>query len=142
MVISFCPKRMKSKKWGRGREREREGEKERERERKRETARGKNHRQTYDSGCCIGSILYMHATVRMLLPLFPARPALKARISHVIVSTSKRPEFVHCVLLLWYIISGDATSMNRPLDRRGGSTMCVCIHAINSGLSLLDSVVV
>lgn len=78
MVSSFCPKRMKSKKWGRGREREREGEKERERKRKRETARGKNHRQTYDSGCCIGSILYMHATVRMLLPLFSSSSRLES----------------------------------------------------------------
>lgn len=87
------------------------GEGGKERERKRETARGKNHCQTYDSGCCIGSILYCMLQYACFSVFFPARPALKARISHVVVSTSKRPEFVHCVLLLWYIISGAATSM-------------------------------
>lgn len=112
MVISFCPKRMKSKKWGRGRERERERERDRERGRERE--RQQEERTTVKL-MILGVVLVVSCTCMLQYAcfslFFPARPALKARISHVIVSTSKRPEFVHCVLLLWYIISGDATSM-------------------------------
>lgn len=89
---------------------EREGKKERGRERERQ-----QEERTTVKLMILGVVLVVSCTCMLQYAcfslFFPARPALKARISHVIVSTSKRPEFVHCVLLLWYIISGDATSM-------------------------------
>lgn len=87
-----------------------EGKRERERERERQ-----QEERTTVKLMILGVVLVVSCTCMLQYAcfslFFPARPALKARISHVIVSTSKRPEFVHCVLLLWYIISGDATSM-------------------------------
>lgn len=90
------------------------GEREGKRERGRERERQQEERTTVKL-MILGVVLVVSCTCMLQYAcfslLFPARPALKARISHVIVSTSKRPEFVHCVLLLWYIISGAATSM-------------------------------
>lgn len=87
-----------------------EGKRERERERERQ-----QEERTTVKLMILGVVLVVSCTCMLQYAcfslFFPARPALKARVSHVIVSTSKRPKFVHCVLLLWYIISGDATSM-------------------------------